>query len=123
MKAHIAVAHFALDLGPGHQCRHRVHHNDVDSAGAHQRLRNFQSLLAGVRLGNEHIVNIHAQRPGIGGVQRVLGVHKGNLAALFLGLRRHMEGKGRLTRGLRPVDLHNAPSRQSAHAQRHIQRQ
>ena len=123
MKAHIAVAHLALDLRPGHQGGNGVHHDDIDGAGTHQSLRNFQGLLTGVRLGDQHFINIYTQSTGIGGVQGVLGVHKGHLAPLFLGLCRHMEGQGGLTGGFRPVDFHDTAPGQAAHPQRHVQRQ
>ena len=123
MKAHIAVTHFALDLGTGNQRRNGVHYNDVDSAGTNQRLGDFQRLLAGIRLGDQHFIDIDAQRSRVCGIQRVLGVHKGHLAALFLGFRRHMERQRGLAGGFRPIDLHDPPTGQTAHAQRHIQRQ
>ena len=123
MKAHKAVTHLALDLSTGHQRGHGVHHHHVDGAGAHQRLCDLQRLLAGVGLGNEHILHVDPQRFGIGGVQRVLGVYKGHLAAHLLGLRQHMEGQRGLTGGLRSVDLHDTAPGQAADAQRQIQRQ
>ena len=52
MQAHKAVAHLTLDLRPGHQRRHRVHHNHVNGVGTHQGLGDLQRLLAGVRLGD-----------------------------------------------------------------------
>ena len=50
-----AVAHLALDLRARHQRRDGVDHDDVDRAGAHERLGDLKRLLAGVRLGDEHI--------------------------------------------------------------------
>ncbi len=51
LHAHVGVAHLALELGLGHQRGHRVDHQHVDGAGAHQHLGDLQALLAGVRLG------------------------------------------------------------------------
>ena len=42
-------------------------------------------LLAGIRLGDEHGIDIHPQRLGIGGVQSMLGIDKGHLAPPLLG--------------------------------------
>ena len=53
----------------------------------------------------------------------MLRVYKRHLAALFLGLRRHMKGQRSLTGGFRSVDLHNAAPGQTAYAQRHVQGQ
>ena len=85
METHEAVAHLALDLRPGHESRHAVHHHHVNGAGADQGLGDLQGLLAGVRLRDQHVLHPDAESPGIGGVQGVLGVHKGHLAALLLG--------------------------------------
>ena len=123
METHEAVAHFALDLGAGHQRCHGVHHHHIDGAAAHQRLGDLQRLLAGIRLGDQHILHIDAQRLGVGGIQRVLGVHKGHLTALLLGLRQHMEGQRSLAGGFRAVDLHYTAPGQAPDPQRQIQRQ
>ena len=123
VQAHEAVAHLTLDLGAGHQRGHGVHHHHVDGAGAHQRLRDLQCLLAGVGLGDEHILHIDAQRFGVGGIQRVLGIHEGHLAAHLLGLGQYMQSQRGLTGGLRPVDLHDTATGQTADTQCQIQRQ
>ena len=123
MQTHKAVAHLALDLGPGHQRRHGVHHHHVDGAAAHQRFGDLQRLLAGVRLGDEQVLHIDAQRLGIRGVQRMLGVHEGHLAAHLLRLGQHVQGQCGLTGGLRPVDLHDTAPGQTADAQRQVQGQ
>ena len=123
MEAHVAVAHLALNLRTGHQSSHRVHHHHVQRAGAHQSLSDLQRLLAGVRLGDEHLVNVHPQSPGIGGVQSVFRIHKGHLAAGLLGLGNDMEGQGGLTGGLGAVDLNDPPLGDAADAQRQVQGQ
>ena len=123
VQAHKAVAHLALDLGPGHQGSHGVHHHHVDGAGADQGLGDLQGLLAGVRLGDEHILDPNPQRPGIGGVQGVLGIHKGHLTAQLLGLGQNVQGQGGLTGGLRSVDLDDAAAGHAADAQGQVQGQ
>ena len=86
LQADKAVAHLALDLRARHERRDRVDNDDVDRAGAHERLGDLKRLLAGVRLGDEHVVDIDAKRAGIGEVERVLGVDEGDLAARLLRL-------------------------------------
>jgi len=81
-----AVAHLALDLRARHERRDGVDHDDVDRAGAHERLGDLKRLLAGVRLGDEHILDLDAKRAGIGDVERVLGVDERDLAARLLRL-------------------------------------
>ena len=123
MEAHEAVPHLALDLRPGHQGGHRVHHHHVQRAGADQGLGDLQGLLAGVRLGDQHIVNVHPQGPGVGGVQGVLRVHEGHLAPGLLGLGHDVEGQGGLAGGLGAVDLDDPPPGHAADAQGQIQGQ
>ena len=77
-----AVAHLALDLRAGHQRGDGVHDDHVDRAGAHERVGDLQRLLAGVRLGDEHGSSMSTPRArGIDGVERVLRVDEGDLAA------------------------------------------
>ena len=53
LHAYVSVAHVAVYLRLGGHSRNRVEDDDVDSAGAHQSFNYLQSLLAGVRLGNQ----------------------------------------------------------------------
>ena len=119
----MGVAHVPLDFRPGGQRGHRVHHHHVDGAGAHQGLADLQSLLTGVRLGDEHGVDVHPQGPGVGGVQGVLGVDEGHLAPPLLGLGQDVQGQSGLTRGFRAVNFNDAPLGDAANAQRNIQGQ
>ena len=119
----MAVAHVALDLRPGSQGCHRVHDHHVDSTRAHQSLTDLQALLAGVGLGNQHGVDVHAQGPGIGGIQGMLGVDKGHLAAPLLSLGHHMEGQGGLTGGFRSIDLNDTAPGHTSDAQSQVQGQ
>ena len=122
MKAHKAVTHLALDLRARHERRNGVDHDDVDRAGAHERLGDLKRLLAGVRLGDEHILDLHAEGAGIGDVERVLCVDERDLAARLLRLREHMQRQRRLTGGFRSVDLDDAALGQSADAERKVER-
>ena len=119
----MAVAHFALDLGAGDHGGHRVHHDGVDGAGAHQRLTDLHGLLAGVRLADQQRVNVHAQRTGVHRVQRVLHVDEGHLAAHLLGLGQRLQRQRGLAGGFRPVHFHHAAPGQAADAQRQVETQ
>jgi hypothetical protein len=50
LQSHVRVAHLAFDFRFRHQRRDGVDNHDVDGAAAHERLGNFQRLLAVVRL-------------------------------------------------------------------------
>ncbi len=81
----MGVAHFAFDFSAGYQGRHGVDH-DVQRAGAHQHVHDFQRLLAGVRLGDQECIRVHAELAGVVRVKRVLGVDEGRDAAGALAL-------------------------------------
>ena len=119
----MGITHIALNLRTRHQSRYRVHHDNIDGAAAHQRLYNLQRLLASIRLGNQKIVNIHAQILGINRVQGMLRINKGCHAPLPLRLGNHVQGYGSLTRGLRTVNLNDTPPGNTAHAQGDIKGQ
>ena len=64
LQAHMAIAHIALDFGPGHQRGHRVDHHDVDGARAEQRLRRFPAPARRYPAGkHSRISDIDAQGP------------------------------------------------------------
>src|SRR6185437_6555486 len=50
LQADVRIAHLAVELGLGHQGRHRVHHQHVHRARAHQRLGDLERLFAVVGL-------------------------------------------------------------------------
>ena len=119
----MAVSHLALDLGAGDHGGDRVHDDGVDGTGTDQRLADLHGLLTGVRLADQQVVDVHAQCLGIHGVQRVLDVDEGDLAALLLGLGQNVQGQRGLTTGFRAIHLDDAAARHTAHAQCHIQTQ
>ena len=117
----MAVTHLALDFGTRHHSSDGVHDDGVDGTGAHQRLADLHGLLAGIRLADQQLVDVHAQCGGIGRVEGVLDVDEGHLAALFLGLGEDMEGQRGLTAGFRSEHLDDTAARHTAHAQRQIE--
>ena len=87
-----------------------------------QRFRDFERLLAVVRLRNQQIVHIHAQLLRVGGIERMLGIDERRHAAGLLRLGNHLQSDGGLAGRLRPEDFHHASARKSAHAQRRVER-
>jgi hypothetical protein len=92
----------------------------VHGARAHQHVGDFQRLLAGVRLGDEELVDLHAELLRVLGIERVLRVDEGGGSAGLLHLRDHRKRQRGLAGRLRPVDLDHAAAGQAAHAQRDI---
>ena len=122
LQARQRVAHVTVELGAGDQRRHRIDHDHVDGVGADECLGDLERLLAGVRLGDEQLVDVHAELPGVDRVERVLGVDERGDAAQALGLGDDVERQRGLARGLRAVDLGDPSSRQTADAERHVER-
>jgi hypothetical protein len=117
----MAVAHLAFEFGARRQRRHRVDHQHVDGAGAHQRVGDLQRLLAGVGLRDQQVRRGDAELAGIDRVERVLGVDEGADAALLLRLGDGVQRQRRLARAFRPVDLDDAAARQAADAERDVE--
>ena len=84
LQARVLVAHLAFDLGLRRQRRHRVDHHHVHRGGAHQHVGDFQRLLAGVRLRDQQVVDLHAELVGVMRIERVFGVDEGGGAAELL---------------------------------------
>jgi hypothetical protein len=118
----VAVAHLALDLGLGHQCRDRVDDQQVDGTGPDQHVGDLQRLLSGVGLGDEQRVGVDAELLSVFGVERVLGVDERGDAASALGVGHRVQGDRRLAGGLGAVDLDDATARESADAEGDVER-
>ena len=116
------VAHLALDLRPGNQRGHRVHHDQVHRPAADQLLGDLQRLLAGVGLADQSRSSIaDAELARVGHVERVLGVDEGRDPALCLHLGDGVQGEGGLAGRLVAEDLHDPAARVAAHAERAIE--
>ncbi len=87
----MGVAHLAFDLGLGRERRHRVDHDHVDGARAHEHVGDLQRLLAGVGLRDQQLVHVDAELLGVLGIERVLGVDEGRGAARLLRLGHDLE--------------------------------
>ena len=80
------IAHLALDLGLGRERGDRVDDDQVDRAGAHQRIDDLERLLAGVGLRDQQLLQVDAELLRVLDVERVLGVDEGAGAAELLHL-------------------------------------
>jgi hypothetical protein len=89
----------------GTKGRHRIDHQHVDRAGAHQRVADFQRLLAGVGLRDQEFVDVDAELSGIDRIERVFGIDEGADAALLLALGHRVQRQRGLAGGFRPVDF------------------
>src|SRR6266478_1308466 len=122
LQSHLRIAHFPFQLRLRHQRGHRVHHHNVHAARTDQRFRNLQRLLPVVRLRHQQIVHIHAELPRVNRIQRVLCINERRLPAELLRFGDHVQRHGRLAARFRPVNFNHASPRESAHAQRRIDR-
>ena len=119
----MGIPHLAFDLRLRSQGCDRVDNDDVYGVGAHQHVADLQSLFAGIRLGDQQIVDIDPQLGGIDGIQGVLGIDEGAGLAFALSLGNHLQGQRGLARGFRAVDFHHPAAGQTANAERHVQRE
>ena len=87
----MAVAHFPFEFGARHQGGDAIDHENIDRVRAHQRVGDFERLLASIGLGNQEFVDIDAEFASIARVERMFGIDEGADAAGFLRLRDHME--------------------------------
>ena len=123
MKADRSIADLALDLGTRSQSGDRVDDDGVDGARAHEHVDDLERLLARIGLGNEDLIDVHADTCGIRGIERVLGIDKCHDAAHSLGLCQNLERKRCLTGGLGTVNLDDTAARHAADAQSGIEGQ
>ena len=121
LQARQAVAHLAFDFGARRQRRDRVDDENVDRAGAHQRIGDFERLLAGIRLRDQKVFEIDAELAGIDRIERMFGIDEGADAALLLGFGDRLQRQRRLARAFRSVDFDDAALRQAADAERDIE--
>ncbi len=117
LKAGELVAHLALDLGARRQRGDRIDDQNVDRAGAHQRIGDLKRLLAGIGLRDQEIVEVDAELARVDRVERVLGVDEAADAALLLRLGDRVKRERRLARRFGPVNFDDAAARQPADAE------
>jgi hypothetical protein len=85
-------------------------------------LGNLERLLAVVRLRHQQVIHVHAKLLGIGGIERMLGIHECSHAAGFLRLGDYLQRDRRFAGRFRPEDLNHAAAGKAAHAERGVKR-
>ncbi len=119
----MGVAHLALDLGAGHERRHRVDHDERQRARVDQHVGDLERLFAGVGLADEELVDVDAQLASVGGVEGVLGVDERGNASGALRLGDDVQAHRGLARALGPEDLDHPAAGNAADAQGDVERE
>ena len=122
LQADVRVAHVAFEFGLGDERGDRVDDDDVDRVAARQHLGDLERLFAGVGLRDQQVVEIDAERGRVVRIERVLDVDEGRRAADLLRFGDRVERERRLTAGFRTVDFDDAAARQTADAEREVER-
>ena len=86
LQTRLHIAHFAFDFRARNEGCHRVDDENINRAGAHQRIGNFQPLLSCIGLRDQQVLEIDPKLFGIDRIERMLGIDKAADAALLLGL-------------------------------------
>ena len=88
---------------------------------AHQHVGDFQRLFTGIGLGDQELIEVHAEQIGVLRIECMFGIHESGRTAGFLDFGDDMQGERGLARGLRSVDFHDPTPGQAADAQGQIQ--
>ena len=94
LQTHVAVTHFAVELGFRYQCRHGIHHQDVDGTRDNERAGDFERLLGVIGLRDQQVVHIHAELARVAWVERVLDIDERGHSAHFLRFGDDLQGDG-----------------------------
>ena len=121
LQTHLRLAHLAFDFRARHQRRDRIDYEHVDRARLHERLRDFERLLAVVGLRDEKVFDLDAEFARVARIERVFRIDEGADAALLLRLGDAFEREGGFARRLGAVDLDHAAARQTADAEREVE--
>ena len=123
LEPHVRVAHLAFDLGAGHERGDRVDHEHVEGTRPDQHVGDLERLLSRVGLADQQLVDVDADRRGVHGIHRVLGVDVRAHATVALRLGDDVRRERRLPGRLRPEDLDDPATRQAADTEREVERQ
>ena len=105
------VAHLAIEFVLGNERGYRVDDDDVNGVGANKGFGDVERVFTGVGLGNEKVVEVHADGAGVFRVEGVLHINEGSQATVALGFGDHAKTERGLTGGFRTVDFHDASAR------------
>src|SRR6266542_2641571 len=111
LKSHVRLAHVAFYLGAGYQRGNGIDDDHIHRSGANEDFANLHRLLAGIRLRDEEIVDVHAQLLRVIGVERMLGVDVRGNSACALRVGNNVKAKRGLAARLGSVNLRNAAAR------------
>ena len=103
MQTDVTVAHLAFDLGARHQSSNGVDHQHVESTGANQHVGDFEGLFTCVWLGDQQLVHVDSNRPGVDRVEGMLSVDERRDAPVALRLGDDVQSQGCLARALRTI--------------------
>ena len=117
LQADVAVAHFAFNFGFGNEGGYGVDNDHVHAAGTYQCVADFQSLFAGIGLGEVEFFYFNTEFAGVNGVEGVFRVDEGADAAGFLTLGNGFETERGFTGRFRTEDFHDTTARQAADAE------
>src|SRR5690606_721186 len=114
------VAHLAFKFGARNQGGNGVDDNDLDSVRADQRFGYIEGIFAGIRLGDEQVVEVDAQDLRVARVERVFDIDESRQAAVALDLGDQAEGERGFTGRFRSVNFGDAAHRQTADAESEV---
>ena len=83
MQAWQAIAHLAFDFGAWRQRGDRIDDENVNRAGADQRIGDFERLFAGIGLRDQQVFEIDAELAGIDRVKRMFGIDEAQMPPFF----------------------------------------
>src|SRR5690625_2400162 len=118
LKADVAVAHVALDLGLRNERRHGVDNDHIERAATYEHVADIERLPTGIRLRDEKLLEIDTELSCIRRIEGMLGVDKRSCPAEPLCLCDDVSGERCLTRRLRAVNFDNAATWHATYAQR-----
>ena len=121
LQAHVALAHFAFQLGFGCEGGDGVDDDDIEFAGFDQGFTDIEGFLPGIGLGDEEAFEVDPDAGGIPGVEGVFGIDKRTGTAFFLGAGDDVEHEGGFPGGLGAIDFDDASAGHPAHAEGKVQ--
>ena len=89
----MGVAHVAFNFGTWCECSNRVDNNYVERTRANQHVCNFESLLTGVWLRDQQLIDVDANSFCIDRVHGVLCVDVGTDATIALRFSNNVHGE------------------------------
>ncbi|CWS35405.1 Uncharacterised protein [Neisseria meningitidis] len=114
LQSDMAVPHIAFDFGFGDECGYGIDDYHIYAARTDECVADFQSLFAGIGLGQVKLFDFYAEFAGVNGIEGVFGIDKGAHAAVFLALGDGFEAEGGFAGGFWAEDFDDAPARQTA---------